>query len=142
MSRVRIYLPLTSADLDALDAGAALTRPTAFAVTVSLASVTPGADPEELEYAAFLEAAAAAGHARGGDTATRRVIAAADVDSVSVTEPAQPHGRTPAEVALSAPVTARAIVSFHVDELPGGTDNGDLLWFDVSELVSVRQVQS
>jgi hypothetical protein len=141
MSRVRIYLPLTAADLDALSGGTALTRPTAYAVTVRLASITPGADPEELEYAAFLQAAAAAGRARGADP-TRRVVAAADVEAESVTEQALPEGRTPAEVALSALVPARAIASFHVDELPGGTDDADLLWFDASELLSVRQLLS
>jgi hypothetical protein len=142
MSRVRIYLPLTAADLDALSGGTALTRPTAYAVTVRLASITPGADPEELEYAAFLLAAAAAGRARGSDPTTRRVVAAADVEAESVTEQALPEGRTPAEVALAASVPARAIVSFHVDELPGGTDDADLLWFDASELLSVRQLLS
>ena len=48
MSRVRIYLPLAAPDVEALAAGTALTRSTGYAVTVRLASVTPGADPEEL----------------------------------------------------------------------------------------------
>ena len=142
MSRVRIYLPLAAPDVEALAAGTALTRSTGYAVTVRLASVTPGADPEELEYAAFLDAPAAAGRARGPGRSARRVVAAADVEAESVTEPALPDGRTPAEVALAAPVTARAIVSFHVDELAGGIDDGDLLWFDASELISVRQLLS
>jgi hypothetical protein len=138
MSRVRIYLPLSGTDLDRLAAGKPLTLATGHAVTVRLASATPGADVEELEYAAFLDAAAAAGRMRGRAQTARRVIAAADVAPDAVTEPALPQGRTPAEVSLSAPIPVRAIVSFHVDEHEGGSDDADLLWFDASELVSVR----
>ncbi|MBK6954866.1 MAG: hypothetical protein IPJ15_16615 [Actinomycetales bacterium] len=140
MSRVRIYLPLTAAEVDVLLAGDSLRPATAYAVTVRLASVTPGADVEELEYAAFLDAAAAAGRARSGDIAARRVIAAADVDPGAVTELALPHERTPAEVALGAPVDLRAIASLHVDEEPGSDDDSDLLWFDATEALSVRQL--
>ncbi len=139
MTRVRIYVPLCAPDLDVLLAGDPLRPTTGYAVTLRLASATPGADVEELEYAAFLEAAAAAGRARRGRV-TRRVIAAADVDPGEVTEPAVSDGRTPAEVVLAAPVDLRAIASLHVDEEPGGRDDSDLLWFDASEALSVRQL--
>lgn len=142
MTRVRVYLPLTSTDLAALAGGGALGVGPAYCVTVRLASLTPGADIDELEYAAFLDAAAAADRARGADGTVRRVIAAADVEPGSVTEPALPQGHTPAQVSLTAPLAMRAIASFHVDESPGGTNNADLLWFDASELLTVRQLLS
>ncbi len=54
MTRVRIYVPLCAPDLDVLLAGDPLRPTTGYAVTLRLASATPGADVEELEYAAFL----------------------------------------------------------------------------------------
>lgn len=139
MTRVRTYLPLSSADVQALAAGNAIEPSAAFAVTERLASTHPGADVESLEYAAFLEAAAAAGRARGADSTARRVIASVDVRPASVSEPARPEGQTPALVRLDTTVALRAVASFHVDEQPGGTDDAHLLWFDASEVLSVRQ---
>ncbi len=152
MSRVRVYLPLTEAELSALAAGQDLSPRPAYAVTVRLASQSPGADVEELEYAAFVDAAAAASRRRtaaqasgGGDLgrrSTKRVVAAADVAPEAVTEPALPEGRTAAEVILTSAVPLRALASLHVDEQPGSTVDADLLWYDASEVLTVLQLLS
>ena len=140
MSRVRIYLPLTAAEVDVLLAGGSLRPTTAYAVTVRLASVTPGADVEVVMDTVHPAPAAATGGPRPGAIRARGVITTADVDPGAVTELALPHERTPAEVALGAPVDLRAIASLHVDEEPGSDDDSDLLWFDATEALSVRQL--
>ena len=58
----------------------------------------------------------------------------ADVEPALVEEVAD-GGATQIEV--DAPVPLRRIVSFHVDEVPGGVDDADLLWFDVTEVEEV-----
>ena len=142
MSRVRIYLPLTGADLSTLLDVGSITVGTAFAVTVQLTATTPGADVEELEYAAFLQAAAAAELTRPDEPPARRLIAAADVAAETVTEPVLLPGHSAAAVVLGEPVPLRAVAAFHVDEEPGGTDDADLLWFDASEVLTVRRLLS
>ena len=134
MTHARIYLPLTVADADALAGPTAAVSPaTAYAVTEALRSSLPGADEEELEYAAMTEAAAAAGRHRGGDL-VRRAVGAADVDPRAVEERGDPQ--EPARIGLRAAVPLQSFVSLHLDEEPGGAD--DLLWYDITEIDLVR----
>ncbi|QIM21398.1 hypothetical protein G7075_10145 [Phycicoccus sp. HDW14] len=44
----------------------------------------------------------------------------------------------PSRVEVGSPVARSRVVSFHVDEEPGGTGTADLLWYDVTELEAVR----
>jgi len=137
MSRTRIYLPVDTDDLRALHDGASLPPPrAAHAVTSALRASLPGADLEELEYAALLAAAGAARRARG-QTAGRRVVVAADVATGTIRPADATEGTGPtdgrSDGGLTAPLGLRDVASFHADEQPGGGDE-DLLWFDVSEL--------
>jgi len=142
----RVYLPLTSADLDALAAGRPLGPAPLAAHAVTPALGRPGlvTDEEELEHAAWLAAAQEAANAAGtpgpsgpsGPSPRRRVIAAADVDAAVVVHPTAPD--VPSRVEVVAPVERRRIVSFHVDEEAGATEPTDLLWYDVTELADVR----
>ncbi len=138
MPQRRIYVPLDDAALAMLAA-----RREIGPAPVSAHAVTAGqerglaTDEELLEYAALLGAAAQADDVRpaGG----RRVIAAADVEEALVEEVAD-EGAAPTAVEIDAPIPARRIVSFHLDELPGSTDDGDLLWYDVTELDEVLRL--
>ena len=140
MPLTRVYLPLTSADLDALAAGRPLGPAPLAAHAVTPALGRPGLviDEEELEHAAWLAATEEAATAGGasGESPRRRVIAAADVDAAVVVHPTAPD--VPSRVEVGAPVERRRIVSFHVDEEAGATEPTDLLWYDVTELADVR----
>ena len=136
MPLTRVYLALTPADLDRLADEETLggARRPAHAVTPAVG--TPGltTDVEELEHLAWLAATEeASGTAPAG---TRRVVAAADVEVEAVTHPTAPD--VPSRVEVTEPVSRRQVVSFHVDEEPGGTGTTDLLWYDVTELDDVR----
>lgn len=133
----RIYVPVTRAALVGLRSGGGLTGTplVAFAATAQLRSEHPGADEEELEYLAFLDAIRAGGPGVG----SRRVVGAADVEQESVAEPQRRADRGPAsEVGVLDPVPLRRLVSFHVEEASGGgspaKDEGEFLWYDVTEL--------
>lgn len=135
----RIYVPLDDASLEMLrtrrEIGPAPVA--AHSVTAAQRGGGPPTDDETLEYAALLGAAtAAAGRRTSGG---RRVIAAADVEAALVEEPADPAG-SPTRVEVDAPVPIRRVVSFHIDDVPGGTDDGDLLWYDVTELDEVLRL--
>jgi hypothetical protein len=140
MSQTRIYLPLTAAGLRAL-AKSRETGPapaSAYAVTARLERAN-SADlaEEELEHAAFSEAAEAALALQGNEVG-KRVIAAADVDPGTV----EPDGsrEDASAVTVSEPVPLRRIVSFHVDESAGDTGLDDLLWYDATELDEVLRL--
>ena len=82
MPLTRVYLVLSTADLDALAAGGAVgpaPRP-AHAVTAALGRPGLTTDEEELEHTAWLAAADEASGASAGGGA-RRVIGSADVDA-------------------------------------------------------------
>ena len=89
----------------------------AYAVTPGLRAARPGADEEELEYDALMDAAAQPGLA---------AVAAADVDPGWVGED---EDRGLSAVALSEPLPLRRVVSFHVPD----AQDGDLLWYDATE---------
>lgn len=132
----RVYLPLSPTLVTALpvtrEIGPAPIM--AYAVTPSMIRRGGALDDEELELQAWVAAAQAAERICGRQA--RRVIAAADVDDLMVEYP-DPSTDSPWTVSLDAPVTLRRIVSFHVDEEPGGTGVADLLWYDVTELAEV-----
>lgn len=138
MPQTRVYLPLTAADLDALMDGAELGPVPLAAHGVTPALGRPGltVDEEELEHLAWVAATEEADGLRDGPT--RRVVAAADVDSGVVAVPASAD--VPSRVELLAPLARTRLVSFHVDESPGDTGTADLLWFDVTELGAVIEL--
>lgn len=140
MTQTRIYLALTPDGLRALARNREVGPPpvAAYAVTARLERANPAsADEEELEHAAFTEAAGAAMSLQGNDVA-KRVLAAADVDPGLV----EPDGNRQelSAVTVSGPVLLRHIVSLHVDENPGDTGTDDLLWYDVTELDEVLRL--
>lgn len=145
MTQTRIYLPLTAADVQTLVRAGEVEPSGAYAVTPALRSDLPSGDEEEHEHLAMAEATTASGKLRDAsasgavaDGGRRRVVAAADVDAtVVVVTPARP-GTPRSAVALQGPVPLRRIVSFHIDEQPGG--EGDLLWYDVTELAEVSSL--
>ncbi|MDN5795567.1 MAG: hypothetical protein L0H79_07415 [Intrasporangium sp.] len=143
MPVVRVYVPLGGARLGDL-AGrgalpASLDAPVeAFAVTDELTAQSPGLDEEGLEYAAFVDAVAAAGGLRL-HRRDRRLVIAADVDP----EALQPGDGTPlSAILLVADLPVSRIASLHVDEAgqhPAAAPDeaGSLLWYDVTELREV-----
>jgi len=114
---VRIYLPATTTVLrELLDAGAIGSPPqTAFAVTPGLREWYVDDDPEELEYAAMVEAARGSLRLIDADAeaARRRVVIAADVPEADV-RIRDDLDRGVVEVAV--PVPLAAIASVHVDD--------------------------
>lgn len=150
MPGTRVYLPVGSADLDELAARGSLsatpvTPRTAYAVTPELERSTTARDVEDLEYAAFSDAVAAAGTTTRG-AADHRVVIAADVDPEWLAASKTPHQPdSVCAVELSAPVPLARVASFHVDERDGseaatrsGADADALLWYDATELDEVR----
>ncbi|HYN30266.1 MAG TPA: hypothetical protein VES95_10420 [Dermatophilaceae bacterium] len=133
MPQTRVYVPLDPAGVATLRHGGSIGPPPIPAHAVTSRQGRPGltTDVEELEHAAWSAAAAAAGGRVSGHAP--RVVASADVDSGDVVEVGGPEAT---EVRVRAPVALRDVVSFHVDEVPGGPDR-DLLWFDVTELDDV-----
>jgi hypothetical protein len=142
MPVVRIYVPIGGEALHELarvgHVGASVDAPVAaFAVTEELTAQAPALDEEDLEYAAFVDAVAAAGTRRDhrGD---RRLVLAGDADPESL----RPAAGAPSAVRLIDDLPLSRIASFHVDEAgphPGAVqDEADsLLWYDVTELAEV-----
>ena len=141
MPIARVYLPLTAAQLADLAAHGELAgdRVRAYAVTPGLADGFPGADEEELEYAALRDASDAARALRDPGQ-THRVIAAADVDAAFLHAPDDAAGDVPSRQDVQGPVALRRVASFHVDEAP--TDDADLLWYDVTEIDEVVRLST
>ena len=147
MPVVRVYVPLGRDGLEELATSGRLsagpgTPRVAFAVTRALEASAPGHDVEDLEYAAFSDAVAAAGGLRVA-RADRRVVASADADADSVVDQVAPREGAPvSRVVVTAPVQLSRVASFHVDdEVAAGQpdDEADeLLWYDVTELDDVR----
>jgi hypothetical protein len=133
---VRVYLPVDARQLRELHEQARITGPSpAFAVTPRLARAAAGADTEELEYAAAAHAAAQRGLAR-----VRRVVIAADLPAAVVVEPIDPLAVPLARVRVLEPLLRRQVAAFQVDELPGGSCDDDLMWYDATELDTVREL--
>ena len=118
---MRVYLPATTNVLRTLVDDGRLAGPlTAFAVTPGLrefyALSDAGADEEELEYAALLAAARASLRLVDVDpsAARRRVVLAADVPDVAVTEVEDPDADRGA-VRIAGEVALSDVASAHVD---------------------------
>ena len=157
---MRVYLPTTLAGLAAAHAAGRFEGTLeAHAVTGAVREWYVSGDLEELEYAAFTEAAEASLRLlAGGGGPHRRVVVAADVpDAVVRPRPGETY-RSAVTVASAVPL--RDVVSVHVDEaeaqdvvaeavrsLPAadaGNDDArfaldeaeatELLWYDVTEI--------
>lgn len=135
--QTRIYRPLTVDELRGLSQDGVLgpVPSTAYAVTGDLRREHPGADEEELEYLAFLDAARAPG--------ASRVLAAADVDGSQVAELLDATLAVSA-VRVTAAVPRRQVVSFHLSDQSDLADPADpagdadgvpaFSWYDATEL--------
>lgn len=162
---MRVYLPTTLDGLAAAyAAGSFGPAPLdAHAVTAGVREWYVTGDLEELEYAAFTDAAEASlrAVAAAGGAAFRRVVVAADVPDGAVRP--RPDALFRSAVTVAAPVALADVASVHVDEpesagvvsaaaaaLPAA-DAGDddarfaldeaeateLLWYDVSEIADL-----
>ena len=156
---MRLYLPATSADLQA-----GLTPRWAHAVTTALRAELPEEDDEGLEMVATLAAAdesvALLGSVRpleaGGDVASRRVVIVADLPDTAVLVPeVLGEEQLPTAVEIVEPVGWSDVVAILVDEsdaeqdvraAAGGDEDAleraaerDLLWYDVMELADLRR---
>jgi hypothetical protein len=113
---VRVYLPSTTTGLrelvDSGELGAAST--TAFAVTPGLREWYVDDDPEELEYAATMEAARASLRLLDADpvAARRRVVLAADVPDGAVT---LRDDLDRGVVQLAGPLALPQVAALHID---------------------------
>lgn len=159
---MRVYLPATLATVAQLRERGSVPAGEAYAVTPALRERYAYGDQEELEYAAFTQAAQAAlallrDHPAGPH---RRVVISADAEA----DPARPGDRHGAgRVRLRGPVPLAAVAAIHVDAaaaepdvaaavaaLPAaeagdpdaqfavaGTEDHELEWYDVSELAQL-----
>ena len=113
---MRVYLPATRSMLQRLDEDGQIGTPpvTCFAVTPALREWYAEGDAEELEYAAFSQAARASLRLLDADPAAprRRVVVAADVADDAVT--AHPE-LDRAVVRLAVPVRLGQVAAVHVD---------------------------
>lgn len=115
---MRIYLPGTIDDLEALAAGQSVSRgPLAYAATDRLAAEFPDADAEELAYAAMSAAAA--------DCAEPPlIVVAADVPATETVEAGI--------VEPTEPVSLGDVASFHLGDSDDPED--ELAWYATQEL--------
>ena len=160
---MRVYLPTTLDGLAAASAAGSFPAPlAAHAVTGAVREWYLSDDVEELEYAAFTEAAEASLRGLAGSgAAPRRVVVAADVPDGAVRP--LPGDRFRSAVEVGAQVPLQAVVSVHVDEPEAAdvvraalaaveaADAGDddarftldeaeateLLWYDVTEIADL-----
>jgi NTE family protein len=129
----RIYIPLNASGLRSLSAdGAVQPAPLpAHAVTQAMRDSAPNAAQDEWEYAALNDAARSSGVLlTPGES--HRLVAAADVSS-DLVGPAEPaDSDVESAVSISESVALKRVASLHVGE--DDTDDGDLMWYDVTEL--------
>jgi hypothetical protein len=162
---MRVYLPTTLEGLAAASATGSFPGPAqAHAVTGAVREWYVSGDLEELEYAAFTEAAEASLRSLAPSGAVpRRVVVAADVPDTAVRP--LPGDRFRSAVEVGGPVPLRAVASVHVDETEAAdvvraalaalaaADAGDddarfaldeaeateLLWYDVTEIADLLE---
>lgn len=130
----RVYVPLTSSSLATLVADGRLAGPVkAHAVTSALRDELPGADEEELEYAATYAAADESWDSRTDTDAPRRFVAAVDV---SVVTPL-PDDITTVEV--PAGITMATVAALHCDPADVTFEQleGELAWFATQEIADL-----
>jgi len=138
---VRIYVPATLRSLAGYvgDGGIGPAPVHARAVTAWLRQQWPEADEEEWEYAALVAAADDSAGLLTEDDPQRRVVLAADVDSVLESE-----GSTLVEVHTAFPM--RLVKAVHADtadlERAASYDpeaQGDLAWYAAQEIPDLLQ---
>jgi hypothetical protein len=163
---MRVYVGTTLEQLEALRDKGFAPPVRAHAVTPSLREWYVEGDQEELEYAAFLDAARDSLQllAAGGAGSGRRVVVAADVPDDQVHhEPGTLEDSQRSAVRLDLPLSAEHAASIHVDDdvalgdvaaaatalaaaqagdedaqfTVDGADGHELAWYDVSELDDV-----
>jgi NTE family protein len=129
----RIYIPLNASGLRSLGThGVVAEAPfVAHAVTESLKACAPNAGPDEWEYFALTDAAETSG-AMLTPGESRRIVAAADVASDLVRSAAPADSTVESAVSISGTVDLKRIASLHVDD--DDSDEGALMWYDVTEL--------
>jgi len=128
----RVYIPLNASGLRSLSTDGAI-QPAplpAHAVTQAMRDSAPKAE-DEWEYAALNDAAqTSAALLTPGES--HRLVAAADVSS-DLVGPAEPEDSdVESAVSISETVALKRIASLHVGE--DDSEDGDLLWYDVTEL--------
>jgi hypothetical protein len=113
---MRVYLPATVTMLRELRETGLLTSPrTAFAVGPTLREAYADADADELEYAAFTDAARASLRLLDADPGAprRRVVVSADVPDSAVSDLSHLDR---AAVKVEAPVMLADVAAVHVDD--------------------------
>lgn len=144
-ARTRVYLPASVAALRTLAAGEPWAASAAFAVTPGARDDHAEPDDEELEFAAFLDAARGCLDLLRPEDPPRRVVVSADVPASTVAVRGAP---TATAVALAAPLQRADVAAFHVDDAEGARvvqavrtgadpellDDVVLAWYDPSEL--------
>lgn len=124
---MRVYLPATLPLLRQWRAAGAVPAPTTgFAVTPALRAADPGADEEELEYAATALAAEASARLPPAQGDGRRVVLAVDADAVV-------RDHEPGAVEVVEPVPWRAVAAGLVGA-DGRSAGAELLWYATQEL--------
>ena len=137
MTVTRIYVPLNASRLRGLDRDRALGDPPflAHAVTEALRAATVGVGQDEWEYAALSDAVrSSAVLLSPGES--RRIVAAADVESEVVGSAGPGTSIDESAVFISEPVALNRIASFHVDG-DNSSEDDELLWYDVTELPAI-----
>ncbi len=143
MAVVRVYVPLGRTALEALAAAGSLPAGpgapiSAYAVTSALRSGAPGLDVEDLEYAAFSDAVAAA----AGCASRRITVGSSRLPTPTRRGSCRESPTRPPVSCSSHPLPLSRVASFHVDD-ESAVDSVDeeadeLLWYDVTELDDVR----
>ena len=137
MPWTRIYVPLNASRLRGIGESRVLGEAPflAYAVTEALRAVTRAAGQDEWEYAALSDAVrSSAALLTPGET--RRIVAAADVESEVVGSAGPGTSIDESAVFISEPVALNRIASFHVDGDDSSEDD-ELLWYDVTELPAI-----
>ncbi len=134
MTLVRVYLPLTVQQCQALASERALPGPLeGYAVTESVRSSDPGGDREAWEYAALQDAAQGCVQ-QGGPV----VVAAVDLDAAQLDDTAQSGSR----IGVAGSVPLPRVAAFHVgDDVVSSAaavhdpeSEIELSWYDTTEL--------
>jgi CRP-like cAMP-binding protein len=137
MTVTRIYVPLNASMLRSLDRDRTLGDAPflAHAVTPALRADAIGAGQDQWEYAALSDAVrSSAALLTAGES--RRVVAAADVESEVVGSAGPGTSIDESAVFISEPVALNRIASFHVDG-DNSSEDDELLWYDVTELPAI-----
>jgi hypothetical protein len=148
LSAVRVFLPLTTADLALLHATGWLPPRPGHAGTDLLRDQAPDEDQDDRDYRAMTFAAADSLRLLAADPTgrPRRVVLAADVAVEDLTGPRERSD--PTRVELSAPVRLAQVAAVHVDDPaaadavraaaaaldPAALDEHELQWYATQEI--------